>query len=68
MALKRYMIERDIPEVGSMEREQLSGAAATSNEALAQLAPSPWARSNSPAIRGQSGSSRGALAPLRCSS
>ena len=39
MALKRYMIERDIPEVGSMEREQLSGAAATSNEALAQLAP-----------------------------
>lgn len=39
MALKRYMIERDIPEVGSLEREQLSGAAATSNQALAQLAP-----------------------------
>lgn len=39
MALNRYMIERDIPAVGSMERAQLSGAAATSNQALAQLAP-----------------------------
>ena len=39
MALNRYMIERDIPAVGSMEREQLAGAAAKSNEALAQLAP-----------------------------
>lgn len=37
--LNRYMIERDIPEVGSLEREQLQGAAAKSNEALAQLAP-----------------------------
>jgi len=39
MALTKYMIERDIPEVGSMEREQLAGAAAKSNEALNQLAP-----------------------------
>lgn len=39
MALNRYMIERDIPAVGSMERAQLAGAAAKSNEALAQLAP-----------------------------
>jgi hypothetical protein len=38
MAFNRYLIERDIPEVGSLEREQLSGAAAKSNEALSQLA------------------------------
>ncbi len=37
--MKRYVIEREIPEVGSFEREQLKGAAAKSNEALAQLAP-----------------------------
>lgn len=39
MPLNRYIIERDIPSVGSMEREQLAGAAAKSNQALAQLAP-----------------------------
>ena len=27
MALRRYIIERDIPKVGSLEREQLRGAA-----------------------------------------
>lgn len=37
--MQRYMIERDIPEVGSFEREQLREAAETSNKALAQLAP-----------------------------
>ncbi len=37
--MKRYVIEREIPEVGTFEREQLRGAAAKSNEALAQLAP-----------------------------
>ncbi len=37
--MKRYMIERDIPEVGSFERAQLQGAAQKSNEVLAQLAP-----------------------------
>ena len=37
--LNKYIIERDIPEVGSFEREQLAGAAAKSNEVLAQLAP-----------------------------
>lgn len=36
--MKRYVIERDIPGVGSMTREQLMGAAATSNSALAKLA------------------------------
>lgn len=39
MTINRYMIERDIPAVGSLERAELAGAAAKSNEALAQLAP-----------------------------
>ena len=39
MALNRYMIERDIPEVGTLERQQLAEAAAKSNEVLSQLAP-----------------------------
>ena len=39
MALRRYIIERDIPGVGTFAREQLRGAAAKSNEALSQLAP-----------------------------
>jgi hypothetical protein len=37
--MRKYIIERGIPQVGSMEREQLKGAAAKSNEALAKLAP-----------------------------
>lgn len=39
MSLRKFIIERDIPKVGSLEREQLRAAAAKSNEALAQLAP-----------------------------
>lgn len=39
MTLRRFIIERDIPAVGSFEREQLQGAAAKSNEVLAELAP-----------------------------
>ena len=39
MALRKFIIERDIPKVGSLEREQLRGAAAKSNEVLNQLAP-----------------------------
>jgi Protein of unknown function (DUF4242) len=39
MALRKYIIERDIPAVGSFEREQLRGAAAKSNEVLKQLGP-----------------------------
>jgi hypothetical protein len=35
--MKRYVIERDIPSVGQLEGEQLKGAAATSNNALAKL-------------------------------
>jgi Protein of unknown function (DUF4242) len=36
--MKRYLIERDITGIGKLGREQLKGAAATSNSALAQLA------------------------------
>ena len=39
MAMRKFIIERDIPKVGSFEREQLQGAAAKSNEALRQLGP-----------------------------
>jgi hypothetical protein len=37
--LRRYIIEREIPKVGTFEREQLRAAAAKSNDALRQLAP-----------------------------
>jgi hypothetical protein len=39
MALRKFIIERDIPKVGTLEREQLRGAAAKSNEVLRQLGP-----------------------------
>ena len=35
--MQKYIIERDIPKVGTFEREQLRGAAAKSNEVLRQL-------------------------------
>ncbi len=37
--MRRYVIEREIPDVGTFEREQLRAAAAKSNEVLAELAP-----------------------------
>ena len=39
MALRKFIIERDIPDVGTLEREQLRGAAAKSNDALRQIGP-----------------------------
>ena len=39
MTLRRFVIERDIPEVGSFEREQLRQAAAKSNDVLRGLGP-----------------------------
>ena len=39
MTLKRFVIERDIPNVGASTNEDLSGAATASNSALAKLAP-----------------------------
>ena len=35
--MRKYIIERDIPKVGTFEREQLREAAKTSNAALAKL-------------------------------
>ncbi len=37
--MKKYIIERDIPQVGSLERNQLREAAAKSNSVLKQLGP-----------------------------
>jgi hypothetical protein len=37
--MRKFVIEREIPEVGTLERDQLRAAAAKSNEALAQLSP-----------------------------
>ena len=35
--MKQYVIERSIPGIGGLKREQLKDAAATSNNALAKL-------------------------------
>jgi hypothetical protein len=37
--MKKYLIEREIPGVHQLSGEELKGAAATSNEALAKLGP-----------------------------
>ena len=37
--MRKYVVEREIPSVGSMTGEELCGAAKTSNDALAKLAP-----------------------------
>jgi hypothetical protein len=37
--MKEYLIEREIPKVGTLEREQLREAAARSNQVLRQLGP-----------------------------
>jgi len=39
VALRRFVIERDIPKVGTFEREQLRAAAGKSNDVLRQLGP-----------------------------
>ncbi|WP_299895141.1 DUF4242 domain-containing protein [uncultured Ruegeria sp.] len=43
--MKRYVIERDLPGVGSMSGEELCGASAKSNEALAQIHGVQWEHS-----------------------
>jgi hypothetical protein len=35
--MKKYVIERDLPKVGTLEREQLKAAAAKSNQALREV-------------------------------
>jgi hypothetical protein len=37
--MKKYIIEREIPRIGTLEREQLREAAAQSNHVLRQLGP-----------------------------
>jgi hypothetical protein len=37
--LRKFVIERDIPSVGTLERDQLRAAAAQSNNVLRQLGP-----------------------------
>ena len=37
MSLKKFMIKRSIPDVGSLDAEQLAGAEAKSNDALCQI-------------------------------
>jgi Protein of unknown function (DUF4242) len=37
--MKKYMIEREIPKIGTLEREQLQEGAAKSNQVLRQLGP-----------------------------
>jgi hypothetical protein len=37
--MKRYVIEREIQKIGTLEGEELKEAARTSNEALRQLGP-----------------------------
>jgi hypothetical protein len=39
MALRKFIIEREIPKIGSADREQLRGAAGKSNGVLRQLGP-----------------------------
>jgi hypothetical protein len=44
--MRRYVIERELPGVGRMDREQFKAAAETSNEALAKLSPKvQWVQS-----------------------
>jgi hypothetical protein len=44
--MKRYVIERELPGVGQLDAQQLKGAAATSNAALAKLAgKAQWVQS-----------------------
>lgn len=44
--MKRYIIERDIPEIGNADRDALREAAKKSNSVLAKLAPNiQWVQS-----------------------
>ena len=38
--MKRYVIERALPGIGGMSKDELAGAAAVSNRALAEVGPS----------------------------
>jgi Protein of unknown function (DUF4242) len=38
-AMKKYMIEREIPRIGTLDRQQMQEGAAKSNQVLRQLGP-----------------------------
>jgi Protein of unknown function (DUF4242) len=47
MTLQRFIIERDVPAVGSLEREQLRAAVSKSKDVMRQLGPDiQWAQSH----------------------
>lgn len=47
MALRKFVIERDIPKIGTADREQLRAAAAKSNGVLRELGPDiQWVESH----------------------
>ena len=44
--MRRFIIEREIPKVGTLERDQLKAGAQKSNDVLAQLGPDiQWVQS-----------------------
>jgi len=44
--MQRFIIERDVPKVGSLDREQLRAAVAKSKDVMRQLGPDiQWAQS-----------------------
>ena len=46
MTLQRFIIERDVPAVGSLEQEQLRAAVSKSEDVMSQLGPDiQWAQS-----------------------
>lgn len=46
MTLQRFIIERDVPEVGTLEREQLRAAVAKAKDVMRHLGPDiQWVRS-----------------------
>jgi hypothetical protein len=46
MTLQRFIIERDVPAVGSLEREQLRAAVSKSKDVMRELGPDiQWAQS-----------------------
>jgi hypothetical protein len=46
MTLQRFIIERDVPAVGSLEHEQLRAAVSKSKDVMRQLGPDiQWAQS-----------------------
>jgi hypothetical protein len=46
MTLQRFIIERDVPGVGSLEREQLRAAVSKANDVVRQLGPDiQWVQS-----------------------